>query len=171
MKEHNPRLRIFIFALLQTASLALAQTLDKVVAPGKDEFERQILLLDWVHHRFKKFGRPSAETTDALQILKGIEEGQPYFCVQYAHLYASAAASLGWVDRELALRRHQNPPGGGSTEHLTTEIWSNQHRKWVMMDPTANLHLEKDRAMNARRRLSPGRRDLRRPFETNCPAF
>ena len=48
------------------------------------------------------------------------------------------------MDRELALRRHQDPPGGGSTEHLTTEIWSDQHRKWVMMDPTANMHIEKD---------------------------
>lgn len=48
------------------------------------------------------------------------------------------------MDRELALRRHQDPVGGRSTEHLTTEIWSNQHRKWVMMDPTANMHLEKD---------------------------
>src|SRR2546421_7367828 len=29
--------------------------LDEVVAPGKDEFHRQLLLLDWVNHRFKKF--------------------------------------------------------------------------------------------------------------------
>src|SRR6478672_8726784 len=30
--------------------------LDEVVAAGKGEFERQLLLLDWVNHRFKKFG-------------------------------------------------------------------------------------------------------------------
>jgi hypothetical protein len=108
------------------------------------EIKRQVVLLDWAHNQFKKFGRPSVEALGALEILKGIEEGQSFFCVQYAHLYASAAASLGWVDRELALRRHQDPLGGGSTEHLTTELWCNQHRKWVMMDPTANLHIEKD---------------------------
>jgi hypothetical protein len=33
---------------------------------------------------------------------------------------------------------------GGSTEHSVTEIWSNQHRKWVMLDPTSNMYLEKD---------------------------
>src|SRR5687767_14582957 len=27
--------------------------LDEVVAPGRDEFERQVLLLDWVHNQFK----------------------------------------------------------------------------------------------------------------------
>jgi len=142
--EYTKRFRFDTFANPKLRELRERYKLDAVVAPGPDEFERQILLLDWVHHRFKKFGRPSVEPLGALEILKGIEEGQAFFCVQYAHVYASAAASLGWVDRELALRRHQDPPGGGSTEHLTTEIWSNQHRKWVMMDPTANMHLEKD---------------------------
>jgi hypothetical protein len=142
--EYAKLFRFDTFANPKLKELRERYKLDAVVAPGRDEFEQQSLLLDWVHHRFKKFGRPSVETTSALEILKGIEEGQPFFCVQYAHLYASAAASLGWVDRELALRRHQDPPGGGSTEHLTTEIWSNQHHKWVMMDPTANMRLEKN---------------------------
>lgn len=118
--------------------------LDAVVARGQDEFDRQVLLLDWVHHRFKKFGRPSVEARGALEILQAIDEGHTFFCSQYAHAFVSAAASLGWVDRELALRRHQDPPGGGSSEHSTTEIWSNQYRKWIMMDPTAKMYLEKD---------------------------
>lgn len=64
--------------------------------------------------------------------------------MHYAQLFVSAAASLGWVDRELALHRHKDFPGTGSTEHSTTEIWSNQHRKWVMLDPTAKMYIEKD---------------------------
>src|SRR3954466_7911621 len=39
---------------------------DEVVAPGKNEFEKQILLLDWVNHRFKKFGKPSSSARGAL---------------------------------------------------------------------------------------------------------
>jgi hypothetical protein len=118
--------------------------LDAVVAPGQDEFGRQVLLLDWVHHQFKSFGRPSTEAKGALEILKAIQEGHTFFCSQYAHVFVSAAASLGWIDRELALRRHQDKPGGGSTEHSSTEIWSNQYRKWVMMDPTAKMYIEKN---------------------------
>jgi hypothetical protein len=49
------------------------------------------------------------------------------------------------VDRPLALRRHQGVAKvGGSTEHSVTEIWSNQFRKWVMLDPTSNLYLERE---------------------------
>jgi hypothetical protein len=34
--------------------------------------------------------------------------------------------------------------GTGSTEHSSTEIWSNQYRKWVMLDPTFAMYAEKD---------------------------
>ena len=118
--------------------------LDAVIAPGRNELEKQALLLDWTHRQFKRFGRPSINVRGALEILKGIDEGHRFYCTQYGELFVSAAASLGWVDRALALRRHQGSAKDGSSEHTTTEIWSNQHRKWVMMDPTANLHIEKD---------------------------
>jgi len=119
--------------------------LDEVIAPGKDEFEKQILLMDWVHHRFKKFGRPSTDARGVLDVLKAIDEGHRFFCTQYGQVMISCAASLGWVDRGLALRRHKGVNKiGGSTEHTTTEIWSNQHSKWIMLDPTSNMYLEKD---------------------------
>jgi hypothetical protein len=119
--------------------------LDEVVAPGKDEFDRQVLLMDWTHQQFKKFGQPSTNANGALEILKAIDEGNTFFCSQYAQLFVSSSASLGWVDRPLALRRHRGVAKvGGSTEHSVTEIWSNQHRKWVMLDPTSNMYLEKD---------------------------
>lgn len=118
--------------------------LEKVIAPGKDEFERQLLLLDWTHHQFKKFGTPSSPAKGALQILDAISQGHTFFCAHYAQVFVSAAASLGWVDRELALRRHQGGAKDGSTEHSSTEIWSNQYGKWVMLDPTSNMYLEKD---------------------------
>jgi len=119
--------------------------LDEVIAPGEGEFEKQILLMDWVHHRFEKFGRPSKEAQGALQVLEAIDEGHSFFCTQYAQVMVSSAASLGWVDRALALRRHRGVnQKDGSTEHTTTEIWSNQFSKWIMLDPTSNMYLEKD---------------------------
>jgi len=115
-----------------------------VIAPGKDEFDQQVLLMDWTHRQFKKFGQPSTSCRGALEILQAIQGGHTFFCSQYAQVFVSAAASVGWVDRPLALRRHQGVARGGSTEHSSTEIWSNQHAKWVMLDPTSNMYLEKD---------------------------
>jgi hypothetical protein len=142
--DYSRRFRFDRFENPKLAQLRSGYRLDEVVAPGKDEFDRQVLLMDWTHHQFKKFGQPSTNAAGALSILKGIEDGQTFFCSQYAQVFVSAAASLGWIDRPLALRRHQDHAGGGSTEHTATEIWSNQHRKWVMLDPTSNMYLEKE---------------------------
>lgn len=117
--------------------------LDALIKPGRDEFERQVLLMDWTHRQFRKFGRPSTNCLGALAILGAVDEGHTFFCAQYAEVLVSAAASLGWVNRSLALRRHQGVnKAGGSTEHTVTEMWSNQHRKWVMFDPTSNMTIE-----------------------------
>jgi len=141
--EFTKRFRFDSFENPKLKELRERYQLEAVIAPGKDEFERQVLLMDWTHRQFKKFGRPSTNCHGALAILGAIGEGHTFFCAQYAEVLVSAAASLGWVDRSLALRRHQGVNKvGGSTEHSVTEIWSNQHRKWVMFDPTSNMVLE-----------------------------
>ena len=143
--EYTKRFKFDSFDNPRLKQLREKYYLEEVTAPGKDEFDRQVLLMDWTHKQFKKFGRPSTNCHGALQILKAIDEGHTFFCAHYAEVLVSAAASLGWVDRSLALRRHQGVNKvGGSTEHSVTEIWSNQHRKWVMLDPTSNMYLEKD---------------------------
>ncbi|MFN3484057.1 MAG: hypothetical protein ACK44W_01015 [Planctomycetota bacterium] len=117
--------------------------LEEAVASGRDEFGRQVLLLDWTYRRFRKFGRPTSEARGALEILKAVDEGHTFFCAHYGDVLVSAAASLGWVCRLIALRRPDHR-GTGSTEHTTTEIWSNQHRRWVMFDPTFALYVERE---------------------------
>lgn len=143
--NYSRRFRFDVFDNPELVELRERYRLDEVVAPGKDEFDRQIRLMDWTHRRFEKFGQPSVETRGALEILTAIDEGHRFFCTQYMEVFVSSAAGLGWVARPLALRRHQGVNKvGGSTEHSVTEIWSNQHRKWVMLDPTSNLYLEED---------------------------
>ncbi|HLY09612.1 MAG TPA: hypothetical protein VKW04_09940 [Planctomycetota bacterium] len=144
VSEFTQRFKFDAFDNPKLKELRERYKLDDVVAPGRDEFDRQVLLLDWTHFQFKKFGRPTANPKGALEILKGVEEGHTFFCAHYGATYCSAAASLGWIDRTLALRRHKDYPGAGAPEHTSTEIWSNQFRKWVVMDPTANMFVEKD---------------------------
>ena len=140
--DYTKRFRFDTHDNPKLAALRERYKLDDVVAAGRDEFDRQVLLLDWVNHRFKKFGKPSSPARGALEILEANDAGHCFFCAHYADVFVSAAASLGWVDRALALRRPDHV-GEGSTEHSSTEIWSNQHRKWVMFDPTFAMYVEK----------------------------
>jgi hypothetical protein len=142
--EYTQRFHFDSFGNPKLKELRERYSLAEVISPGVDEFDKQVRLMDWVHRRFKKFGRPTSERRGALEILEGIDNGETFFCSHYADVFASSSASLGWIGRELALRRHQGVAIGGSTEHTTTEIWSNQFAKWIMLDPTSNMFLEKD---------------------------
>jgi hypothetical protein len=122
--------------------LRAQQRLDDVVKDGVDEFDRQVRLLDWAHRRLPRFGRPTSDSRGALDVISASDGGHTFFCAHYGDVLVSAAAGMGWVCRPLALRRPDHL-GSGSTEHTSTEIWSNQHRKWVMLDPTFAMYVEK----------------------------
>jgi hypothetical protein len=117
--------------------------LEEVVAAGKTEFEKQTLLLYWVNDQFKKFGRPTSEAHGALDVLTAVENGHTFYCTHYCEVLISGAASLGWIDRAIGLKRPSNI-GSGFMEHSITEIWSNQYSKWVMLDPLYALYTMKD---------------------------
>jgi hypothetical protein len=141
--DYSKRFRFDSYDNPRLKALRERYRLDEVVSGGGDEFDRQLLLLDWVNHRFRKFGKPSSPARGAIDILEANDAGHTFFCAHYADVFVSAAASMGWVDRSLALRRPDHI-GQGSTEHSSTEIWSNQYRKWVMLDPTFAMYVEKD---------------------------
>src|SRR5688572_21454254 len=58
--EYTKRFTFDSFENPKLKELREKYRLDEVVAPGKDEFDRQVLLLDWTHRQFKRFVRPSA---------------------------------------------------------------------------------------------------------------
>src|ERR1041385_2197034 len=112
--DYTKRFKFDAFYNPKLKELREKYRLDEVVAPGKDEFDKMVLLLDWTHHQFKKFGRPSANPRGALEILKAGEDGHTFFAAHSADTLCSAPASLGWIDRTLSLRRHKDYPGAGA---------------------------------------------------------
>src|SRR6185369_13521036 len=96
--EYTKRFKFDAFENPKLKKLRERYYLEEVIGPGQDEFDKQVLLMDWTHQQFKKFGQPSTNAKGALEILKAIDEGNTFFCSQYAQLLVSSAASLGWVD-------------------------------------------------------------------------
>jgi hypothetical protein len=124
------------------------ERLDEVLAAGKGEFDKQVLLMDWTYRRFKLFGQPKSRPVSVVEILKLVDEGQAFSCGQYATVLRSALASCGWVARSTGLKGAKSD--GNGTEHGIVEVWSNKHRKWVVLDPTLNIYFERgDLPLNA----------------------
>ncbi len=111
----------------------------KYISAGKNEFQKMALLKNWVYKNISYDYRTNNQTLrNALKVLHGSENGQPFLCTNFAAVFMQSAISLGWTSRYFFLRKRTGQ------EHATNDLWSNQYGKWIFMDATWNLHLEKN---------------------------
>ncbi|MBT6145065.1 MAG: transglutaminase domain-containing protein [Gemmatimonadetes bacterium] len=103
--------------------------LDKVVGPAKTEFEALVLLRQWVREQWEDGWNMGpldyVPPWDAPVILE--LAGQQLalgMCTHYATVFTQCCAALGFYARTQIMRCH-----------CITEVWSNDYRKWVTMDP------------------------------------
>ena len=140
--EFSDRFKFDCFGEKSLQTLRKQEKLDEVAAPGKTEFEKQVLLMDWAHKRIKHFGPPPENAPeDALGILKGVDANQTFNCGYIAEVLREALMSMGYVSRQIGLKGAHGD--GNGDEHSVVEVWSNQYRKWVVMDPTLNMYFLK----------------------------
>jgi len=107
--------------------------LDEVVAPGKDEYEKQKLLMTWVWQQWDHgHAQEYYNLRDPVLILSEARKEHIFQCMHSGSTLASVMASMGWICR-----------AAGHSTHTWNEVWSNQHRRWMFFDPTANLRYER----------------------------
>ena len=111
---------------------------DDYTLRGVSEFDQMLLLKDWVYRRIPyDLNYKDAELLDAAEILRRAQKGESFICTSMAVLFVECAVSLGWTARLVFLRKKSGQ------EHAAADIWSNQYRKWIYIDPTWNIHLER----------------------------
>ncbi|MFI5362328.1 MAG: transglutaminase-like domain-containing protein [Elusimicrobiota bacterium] len=109
------------------------EKLDEVVAPGKTQFDKIVLLRKWAHDQWVNHGAFYYPPWDAVEILDLARKYQNNgFCGQYSIVFAQAAQSLGLHVRYVNLG------------HFLTEVWSDDYDRWVVMDPTNDWHYERN---------------------------
>jgi hypothetical protein len=134
-QEPSPRLKL----------LRERYQLDKVIAPGKTEMEQLMLLRYWVRNQWHTAWEGGAASWmppwDALIILESKDQSDCLtMCTHYAAVITQCCLALGWNARHCIL-----------DHHCVSEVWVDQHQKWVMMDPgnskqraDVGLHFERD---------------------------
>jgi len=109
--------------------------LAELVKPHEKEFDKFRALQNWIREQWQ-YGRPRnvLRDYDTLDILKRAKNGEKFWCSEYTVAFIQCALSLGYQARYVALWKG----------HVVAEIWSNEYKKWVVMDPTFNIHFEKN---------------------------
>ena len=102
--------------------------LDEVVAGKKTELEQLVALRDWTRKQWGNgWSRGELDwcpAPDALLMLDMAPRGKvPGFCGHYAWTFVQCAITQGYTGRMT-----------GAHNHAYSEVWSNDFRKWVLMD-------------------------------------
>jgi hypothetical protein len=122
-RASNPRLRL----------LRTREHLDRVVAPGRTQFEKIVLLRAWTRRQWEPGTRFYYPCWDAVEILDLARKvGNRGFCAQYAIVFLQACQSLGLHAQFV------NLPG-----HFVVGVWSDDYNKWVIMDSCCDAHYER----------------------------
>lgn len=121
---HHPRLRL----------LRSRENLDQVVSTAKTQFEKIVLLRRWAHSQWDMGATFYYPPWDAVEIIDlARKHDNRGFCAQYAIVFLQACQSMGIHARYVDL------PG-----HFVVAVWSDEFNRWVVMDPTNDLHYEQD---------------------------
>jgi hypothetical protein len=114
--------------------------LGELVAAAPSEFEGMVRLRGWCRDQFRRAEfQPDPINFDTLEILDRDRHSETAYsaahhcdpCKFFPLLYVQAMLSVGHQARYVA------------TEHGMTEVWSNQFRKWVLMDAELDHHFVK----------------------------
>ncbi len=118
--------------------------LEKIVETGKSEFDKQLLLKEWLHGYIPQ-GTPRRDyyNESALEILRDAQAGNPMWCTQFAFAFLQCAQALGWQARKLSVD-FDHKKETEDHHHGVVDIWSNEFKKWYVVDPQNTLHYLKN---------------------------
>jgi hypothetical protein len=130
--DWNGRLRI----------LRARERLDKVIKGEKSEFGQLVKLMDWTNRQWDAGVPDPYPPWEAGTILDEIRQHRTKgFCAQYAVVFLQSCLALGCQARYVDL---VDLFGEGRPTHFTVEVWSNEYKKWVVMDPSYNVYYQRD---------------------------
>lgn len=112
----------------QLQRLRKQYNLEDIIAPGKNDFEKLLLLNEWLYTHVK-FGSPPPMRPNALQVLYYGLNGQTFYCTYLSFTLMQMYTSLGYTARKLT-----------SEGHGTLDVWSDYWGKWIQIDPSRHSY-------------------------------
>src|SRR5687768_11455080 len=118
--------------------------IDTALRGEQDEFQRQLLLRDWIRSiiRISDFEAVYPGEDYPELILDEALKGQGYHCGHYMTVQNAVMNAYGYVTR--CLGAGPGVKGGPDGHHGVNEIWSNKFGKWYLSDAKYNHHFTKN---------------------------
>jgi hypothetical protein len=108
--------------------------LDKVVAGAKNDTEKALKMMNWVHQQWKHNGSNQPSKPDALTILQEARDGKQFRCVEYGIVTTACLNAVGLKSRVLGLKTKDVETTASGAGHVVLETYLNDLGKWVILD-------------------------------------
>ena len=112
--------------------------LAEMIGGSNTELDLIVRLSDWANRQWGHTQPLPYPTWDAFEILDKVEKGDAFWCTFKAALFVQACNAAGLTARMLGI----NP--FDTAAHTVTEVYSNDYRKWMLVDPWMNCWFERD---------------------------
>lgn len=126
------------------AELCLEYELDALVKDCTSDYEKVQVIANWVHNLWEHDGSNQPAQSDPLFILREVEKGQRFRCVEYGVVISGCLQSLGMQARTLGLKTQDVETRLSGAGHVATEVFLPDLHKWVFVDGQWNAIPELD---------------------------
>lgn len=108
--------------------------IDSLISDTKNDMQKVLNILSWVHHQWQHDGMNEPKKSDAISILEEVKEGKNFRCVEYGIVVSACLNSIGLKSRTLALKTKDVATTQYGAGHVLTEVYLNDIKKWVLID-------------------------------------
>lgn len=110
-----------------------------LIQKDRNDEQRVLSVLNWVHHQWKHNGSNSPKGSDGISILNEAKAGGQFPCFAYAIVLRDELISVGFQARVLYLKTKDAESRSSSPGHVVTEVYLKDQKKWVFVDGQFNV--------------------------------
>lgn len=108
--------------------------IDSLVSDAKNDTEKALKILHWVHSQWQHNGNNKPKNSDAISILEEAKEGKNFRCVEYGIVTTACLNAAGLKARVLGLQTKDVETRQYGAGHVLLEVYLNDLQKWALAD-------------------------------------
>lgn len=136
-RSKNPNLKFWYEQNQDNAyldQLRARYPIDDLIKDAKNDTEKALKILHWVHKQWKHNGNNQPEKRDAISILEEAKEGKNFRCVEYGIVATACLNSVGLKARTLGLKTKDVETTRYGAGHVLLEVYLDDLHKWAILD-------------------------------------
>lgn len=113
--------------------------LDEIVCDCKTSFEKAKKIMNWVHNLWEHDGLKEPIKNDPISILREVQAGKRFRCVEYGIVISGCLNALGILARKLCLKTADVETREYAAGHVVLEAYIEEYDKWIFIDGQFNV--------------------------------